>query len=183
MKRQNELISSAQKGSIGAFEQLVVDLEPEMLSLAAGLAAYPDEADDIYQESVFNAYKALPKFRSDSQFSTWFYRIIVNTALDYKRKLSHQFSRRLTHEDNQVDEFEYYGNPSKDIENTQLSHSIHQALKMLSEKERVAFVLCHQQELIIADAAQIMECTEGSVKSYLFRARSKLRDLLQEYKR
>lgn len=180
MKQQNELIDAAQRGSVRAFEQLIVNVEQEMLSLAAGLASYPDEADDIYQDAILNAYKALPKFRADSQFGTWLYRIVVNTALDYKRKLSHQLSRRLYSEDEQ--DIEYYDDPTKNMENNQLSHSIHRALKLLSEKERVAFVLCHQQELTITHAAQIMKCTEGSVKSYLFRARDKLRKLLQEFR-
>jgi len=153
-----------------------------MLALAAGLASYPDEAHDISQDAVLNAYKALPQFRADAQFSTWLYRIFVNTALNYKRKLSHKLSRQLPPSNDQVEHEHYHSNPQQQVENTQLNLAIERALGVLSEKERIAFVLCHQQELAINEAAQIMACTEGSVKSYLFRARDKLRRTLQEYK-
>jgi len=166
---------------MGAFEQLIISAERQMLALVAGLASYPDEADDIYQDAVMNAYKALPTFRSESQFSTWLYRIFVNTALSYKRKLSHKLSRQLQSEEDTGSQREYYASPDREAENTQLSLAIDQAINNLSEKERVAFVLCHQQELSITEAAIIMECTGGSVKSYVFRAREKLRKMLQEY--
>ncbi len=181
MEPQQHLIEAAQRGSASAFEQIIIGVERPMLALAAGLASHPDEADDIYQEAIINAYRALPKFRLESQFSTWLYRIFVNTALGYKRKLSNKMSRGL------ATETEYHGEqypcPTQEVESAQLSMAIHQAIRCLSEKERIAFVLCHQQELSINQAAHIMSCTEGSVKSYLFRARDKLRKMLHENQR
>ena len=181
MEAQKHLIEAAQRGSIGAFEQLITGVEKRMLALAAGLAAYPDEADDIYQEAVINAYHSLPKFRSDSRFSTWLYRIFVNTAHNHRRKLGNRFSRHLQSLDETDGNHEQYQCPEQQLQNKQLNRAINRAVNCLSEKEQIAFVLCHQQELSIGEAAEIMNCSDGSVKSYLFRAREKLRKLLQEY--
>ena len=188
---QKDLIAAAQKGSVGAFEQLINQLEHKMLSLAAGLASTPDEAEDIYQEAMLSAFKAIPKFRLESQFSTWLYRILVNTAISSRRKLKNKLSRlivsdRSSYDDNLAEEnFEHYGvsgNPEAELINEQLNLAINNALASLSEKERIAFVLCHQQEIKIFEAAQVMDCQEGSVKSYLFRAREKMREQLQMHR-
>lgn len=183
VEAQQQLIEAAQRGSVAAFEQLIISVERQILAVAAGLAVYPDEADDIYQESVINAYRALPKFRADSQFSTWLYRIVINTALSYRRTLSHRFSRYINPENEAETPAEHYLylSPQRNAENHQLNRAIGQAVNTLSDQERVVFVLCHQQQNTIAEAAAIMACSEGAVKSYLFRARDKLRKQLREY--
>ncbi|TQV88439.1 RNA polymerase sigma factor [Aliikangiella coralliicola] len=187
---EKDLIEAAQQGNVSAFEQLINGTERKMLSIAAGFAASPDDAEDIYQDAMINAFRALPKFRKDSQFSTWLYRILVNTAISSRRKLKSKINRLITFYDPQNDEntsisgYEQYGsesNPEAQLSNDQLSKAINKALASLSDKEKIAFVLCHQQEIKIVDAAQIMGCGEGSVKSYLFRARDKMRSQLQSF--
>ncbi len=183
MNEQLQLIEAAQRGSVGAFEQLIIGVERQMLALAAGLANFPDEADDIFQEAVLNAYRALPKFRGDSQFSTWLYRIFVNTAMRYQSKLSHRWSRHASPDYESETASEYYSvssknSPHQEEESRQIGSAIHKAMQQLSDQERVAFVLCHQQEISISEAAAIMECSDGSVKSYVFRAREKMRKQL-----
>ena len=152
-----------------------------MLGVALSLSSFPDEAEDIFQDAIIKAYSALSGFRLDSQFSTWLYRIVVNTALEYKRSTSHRLSRceDLSEEDRHVSD--PHSNPHHFTENQQLNSAIVSALPALSEQERVAFALCHQLEMSIAEAAAVMECSTGAVKSYLYRARDKLRRLLQEY--
>lgn len=184
MNEQLQLIEAAQRGSVGAFERLIIGVERQMLALAAGLANFPDEADDIFQEAVLNAYKALPKFRGDSQFSTWLYRIFVNTAMRYQSKMSHRWSRHASPDYEK--EHEQYSvsnkhSPHSKEDARQIGNAIHKAMQQLSDQERVAFVLCHQQEMSISEAAAIMECSAGSVKSYVFRAREKMRKQLHMY--
>ncbi|MFT5083638.1 MAG: RNA polymerase sigma-70 factor (ECF subfamily) [Lentisphaeria bacterium] len=183
-QQQTQLIEAAQRGSVSAFERLLQGVEKQMLGVAAGLAPYPDEADDILQEAMFNAYKALPKFRLDRQFSAWLYRIFVNTTLGHRRKLSTKLSRLMSPDnENAYTGGESYLGPEHEASNKQLNREINRALTTLSNNERVAFVLCHQQELSIVEAGRIMECRHGAVKSYLFRAREKRRKQLQHHKR
>jgi len=193
---ENELIIKAQNGCISSFETLIKQIDKKMLSLAAGLASSHDEAEDIYQEAMLTAYKALPKFRMQSQFSTWLYRIVVNTAISSRRKLRNKINSLIyghsqdKTSDKQGETWESYESytagekieePDSAMVNEQLSKAIAKALSDLSERERVAFVLCHQQEIKMIDAAQIMQCSDGAIKNYLFRARQKMQVALQEY--
>lgn len=189
---KNELIINAQNGCISSFEQLIRQIDKKMLSLAAGLASSHDEAEDIYQEAMLTAYKALPKFKMQSQFSTWVYRIVVNTAISSRRKLKNKinsliYGQSQNKRTESTENYETYcagkeiDEPEAHCLNAQLSHAITGALLNLSEKERVAFVLCHQQELKMVEASNIMLCSEGAIKNYLFRARNKMQQALQDY--
>jgi RNA polymerase sigma-70 factor, ECF subfamily len=191
---EKDLINSAKNGDHTAFARLIGGSQAKLLSVAAGLVNSKDEAEDIYQEAMLSAYKALPKFREQSQFSTWLYRIVVNTAISSQRKLSTRIMKLIsspkyeTKDGEGGQQIEYAvapleESPEGEMVNQQLSQAINLAIACLSEKERIAFVLCHQQEFKICDASLVMECGEGSVKSYLFRAREKMRTQLQAYVR
>jgi len=196
LTNENELIIKAQNGCISSFETLIKKIDKKMLSLAAGLASSHDEAEDIYQEAMLTAYKALPKFRMQSQFSTWLYRIVVNTAISSRRKLrnkinsliyGHSQGKKIDVHGENWESYESYSTgdeidePDSAMINEQLSKAIAKALSNLSERERIAFVLCHQQEIKMIDAAQIMQCSDGAIKNYLFRARQKMQVALQDY--
>lgn len=183
---ETDLILAAQGGSVVAFEQLIVRSQSKMLSLAAGLAATPDEAEDIYQDAMLSAFKALAGFNRQSQFSTWLYRILINTALSRRRKIKHVFISLFSSSDDEFSQVAQYNlteGPEAELHNQELNRAIHRALGSLSDKERVAFVLCHQQEFKISEAAKVMICSDGAVKSYLFRGREKMRVQLTEYLR
>ncbi|MGX5172476.1 RNA polymerase sigma factor [Aliikangiella sp. IMCC44653] len=191
---EKELIDSAKKGDHIAFARLISDSQAKLLSVASGLVNSKDEAEDVYQDAMLSAYKALPQFREQSQFSTWLYRIVVNTAISSQRKLSNRIMKlistpKFTTDGNESEQpIDYAVAPTEAcpegvLVNQQLNRAINQAIASLSEKERIAFVLCHQQEFKISDASLVMECGEGSVKSYLFRARDKMRTQLQGYMR
>ncbi len=188
--QEKSLIEAAQQGSVKAFEQLISQVEKNMLSLAAGLVSCPYEAEDIYQDAMLRAFKALPRFRMESQFGTWLYRIVVNTAISNRRKLKNKLVNLISSDQPEFKQNNYSTtylqnaskeNPESELLNQQLSEAINRALECLSEKERIAFVLCHQQEFKIGDAAQVMAVSQGAVKSYLFRAREKMRLQLQEF--
>ncbi|MCH7592634.1 MAG: sigma-70 family RNA polymerase sigma factor [Planctomycetes bacterium] len=112
--REIELIHKAQKGDGFAFEQLVSSYDKQVLSLAYSIVGHPDDAKDIYQEALFSAYKALPKFRMQSAFFTWLYRIAVNKAINFKRKKLRYQTESITRS-----ESESYGS-DRDL---QISHS------------------------------------------------------------
>jgi RNA polymerase sigma-70 factor (ECF subfamily) len=186
------LIEAAKRGSVEAFEQLIRPNQKKMLSLSQSLAYSFEDAEDIYQEAMLSAFKAIPNFRLESQFVTWLYRIVVNTACNSRRKLKSKLNQlfvRGEHDfDNSVNQLQSVeistsSNPEQSLVNQQLSDAINQALESLSKQEKIAFVICHQQGFKMKDAAEIMGCGEGSVKRTLFRAREKMRIQLKDFKR
>ncbi len=176
MDDERTLLLSAREGDHRAFAALVAGCDRRILSLAFDMTGNTEDAQDVYQEALVAAYRALPKFRMDSEFSTWLYRIALNQALRYR-------SRRGRRPPPEEWWPEHTDRPSpEDLAlRGEFRHQLHQALGELSPQERLAFVLCHHQGHKIEEAAVLMECSTGSVKSYLFRGREKLRHQLGEY--
>jgi len=180
---EEELVRSAQSGNIAAFERLVRLLEQQMLAVAAGFAHTPDDANDIYQDAMLAAYRALPKFKLESKFSTWLHKIVVNTALSNRRKLKRTWQKMaaIQNEYEQVEKYVEHRSPESLMLDGELNTQINRAMRKLTDTERIAFVLCHQQGFKIREAAEIMSCSGNSVKVVLFRARNKLKQELAEY--
>lgn len=184
---QSAMVALAQQGDTAAFERLIRPLADQMLSVAAGLATHKHETDDIYQHAMMTAFRSIASFKGQSQFSTWLYRVVVNTAISMQRKPSALLARLMSKASGEhnidVEDLEHYElDPEQRLANAQLSIAINKALSTLSKQERIAFVLCHQQKLRINETADVMLCSEGSVKSYLFRSREKMRVQLSHFK-
>ena len=180
---EDELVRSAQTGNIAAFERLVRLLEQQMLAVAAGFAHTPDDANDIYQDAMLAAYRALPKFKLESKFSTWLHKIVVNTALSNRRKLKRTWQKMAALKSEYEHEEKYVEShtPESTMLDSELNTQINKAMDKLTDTERIAFVLCHQQGFKLREAAEVMSCTDNSVKVVLFRARNKLKQELAEY--
>jgi RNA polymerase sigma-70 factor (ECF subfamily) len=180
---EEQLVRSAQTGNIAAFERLVMALERQMLAVAAGFAHTPDDANDIFQDAMLAAYRALPNFKLECRFSTWMHKIVVNTALSNRRKLKRSWQKITALQTEYEHQEQYVENqsPESTVLDGELNTQINRAMKRLTDSERIAFVLCHQQGFKLREAAEIMNCSESSVKVILFRARKKLKEQLAEY--
>ncbi len=176
-----ELVRAAQHGNVAAFERLLRHFEKKMLAVAAGFAHTPDDANDIYQDAMLAAFKALPNFKAEARFSTWLHRIVVNTALSNRRKLMRMW-KKMTAVQAEAEIEEYHieaHSPESVALDEELNSEINRAMRRLSDQERMAFVLCHQQGFKLREAAEIMSCTENAIKVVLFRARNKLKEQLE----
>ena len=147
-----------------------------------------DEVQDVAQEAFIKAYRALPKFRGDSQFYTWLYRIAVNTAKNHLVSRS----RRPPGSDVEVEDAEYYegGAALRDIETpetalfgAELKEVVEAAIRELPDDLRTAVTLREFDGLSYEDIAEIMDCPVGTVRSRIFRAReaidNKVKDQLE----
>jgi RNA polymerase sigma-70 factor (ECF subfamily) len=150
-----------------------------------------EEAREVFQDTFLKAYRSLGRFRSDSSFYTWIYRIATNVALDRLRKrqtLRDEISYEAdteAHPDrpalkDTLEEQSYYSNPERSLYGREIGERIQQALGTLSEKERLVFELRHYQGLRLRIIGEIMGSTEETAKNYLFRATQKLRSFLAE---
>ena len=119
----------------------------------------------------------------ESKFSTWLHKIVVNTALSNRRKLKRTWQKMAAVQTEYEHQEQYVEkrSPESSMVDSELSAQINKALTKLTDTERIAFVLCHQQGFKIREAAEVMSCSDNSVKVVLFRARNKLKDQLRDY--
>lgn len=176
---QRELIRRAREGDGWAFEQLVSEHDGLILALARDMVGNLADAQDVYQEALLAAFRGLAGFRMESEFSTWLYRIAVNQSLRFRRR--RQRRRDIDEQSEPPETAPAAGPPDRQVLDAELARQLDLALETLSGQERAAFVLCHRQGLRIDRAAELMDCTPGSVKSYLFRGRDKVKKALEPY--
>jgi RNA polymerase sigma-70 factor (ECF subfamily) len=171
-----ELVKRVQKGDKGAFDLLVLKYEQKIINLVMRYVRDPEQALDITQEAFIKAYRALPRFRGDSAFYTWLYRIAVNTAKNY---LAAQ-RRRPTDIELDLQDPEQYGLHAKLKEtdtpegvtlSKELQETLERAIESLPDDLRTAIILRELDGMSYEEIAQTMDCPVGTVRSRIFRAR------------
>ncbi|MBD2858573.1 RNA polymerase sigma factor RpoE [Spongiibacter sp. KMU-158] len=175
-KTDEQLVALAKKGDRRAFDFLVLKYQHKIFSLISRYVKDADEIQDVAQEAFVKAYRALPRFRGDSAFYTWLYRIAINTAKNYLVSRS----RRPPGSDVDVSDAEFFEGPSalKDIETPEnrlfgdeLQRVVQTAIQGLPEDLRSALTLREFDGLSYEDIAEVMDCPVGTVRSRIFRAR------------
>lgn len=171
-----KLVERVQKGDKGAFDLLVLKYQHKIVNLIIRYVRDPDLALDIAQEAFIKAYRALPRFRGDSAFYTWMYRIAVNTA---KNHLAAQRRRPMDVELDLQDpeQFDLHAKlketdtPEGVVLRNELKATVEKAIAALPEDLRTAIVLRELEGMSYEEIAQTMECPVGTVRSRIFRAR------------
>ena len=171
-----ELVKRVQKGDKGAFDLLVLKYEHKIVNLVMRYVRDPELSLDISQEAFVKAYRALPRFRGDSAFYTWLYRIAVNTAKNY---LAAQ-RRRPSDIELDLQDPEQYGLHAKLKEtdtpegialSLELQDTLERAIQALPDDLRTAIILRELDGMSYEEIAQTMDCPVGTVRSRIFRAR------------
>lgn len=155
---------------------LVMKYQHRIAGLVGRYVRDQDEVMDITQDAFIKAYRALPKFRGDSAFYTWLYRIAINTAKNYLVAKS----RRPPDQDLDMSDGEVHSEstalrelagPESNIAAEQLEAVIHSAISGLPEELKIAVTLREFEGLSYEDIAEVMDCPVGTVRSRIFRAR------------
>jgi RNA polymerase sigma-70 factor (ECF subfamily) len=181
------LVERVQKGDKRAFDLLVGKYQHKIVSLVSRYVPEHAEALDVAQEAFIKAYRAIGRFRGDSAFYTWLYRIAINTA---KNHLVSQ-SRRPPASDVDAQDAEQFhldtrlkegASPEHELLTEEIERTIHEAIAELPEDLRVAITLREMEGMSYDDIATTMDCPIGTVRSRIFRAReaidNRLRPLL-----
>lgn len=129
-------------------------------------------ADDLAQETLLKAFRKLDSFQANAKLSTWLYRIAYNTFLDYKKIKKNSFHDGLDDIDN------VHVASDGQMEQLHQARDLNQAVAQLPEAQRQSIDLCYTQGFSHSEAADILQCPVGSVKSHIQRAKQKLKDLL-----
>ena len=183
---ERELIVEAQRGDENAFEQLVYKYDKKVLSLAACYTNDAEEAKDVYQDVFIRVYRALPKFRFESRFSTWLYRIVVNVCLTHRARAAERDHASLDAALEGEDGKRIFDPPDEAVTPSdrkalggEISRHVRSAMIALSPQQRMVFSLRHYEGYKLREIAVMMNCAEGTVKKYLFTATERLRDRLR----
>jgi len=184
---ERALIRAAQRGDRAAFEQLVRRYENQVLRLAWQLVRSEEEARDLYQEAFLKIYRSLHRFRFESRFSTWIYRIVMNVCLDHLRRTARRKERQAPETEEGQPEFfhnvaeERPGlNPERHLRGKEIARRLETALARLSPRERLVFELKHYHGMKLRAIGEHCGTSEETAKNSLFRATQKLRAELKE---
>ncbi len=182
-QRDFDLIQAAKAGDNRAFDELIRLYDKRILQVAHGIMGNMQDAYDAYQEGVIRAHRKLQSFRFESSFNTWLTRIVINQALNMKKKL--RVRRFLSFDEPEVFDSAYLEDhqegPDEIMITNELSVQIRKGLSKLSDRERAVFVLKHFHGYKLREIATMIDCAEGTVKSYLFRATGKMRLELKSF--
>lgn len=182
----NRLIKQAQKGNQKAFEELILRYDKHVLSIAASFRNSEEDAKDIYQEVFLRVYKGLKNFQFRSEFSTWLYRITTNVCITYKSKtdrhMHDSLDREIGREEDETTKLSDFIAGEDQADNaavgSDISRYINSALDTLPNQQRMAFTLKFYEGYKIREISDMMNCTDGTVKRYLFTATNKMREKL-----
>ncbi|GEK48928.1 RNA polymerase sigma factor RpoE [Halomonas pacifica] len=170
------LVERAQQGDTRAFDLLVKKYQHKILGLIGRYVHDQAEVQDVAQEAFIKAYRALGKFRAESAFYTWMYRIAINTAKNHLVSRG----RRPPGSDLDIVDAEILDHsgrladiesPEASIARDQLEAAVFEAIEQLPEDLRTAITLREFDGLSYEDIAQVMDCPVGTVRSRIFRAR------------
>ena len=183
-----ELVERVKKGDKKAFDLLVLKYQQKVANIISRYIKDSSEVFDVSQEAFIKAYRALPKFRGDSAFYTWLYRIAINTA---KNHLAAKGRRPPTDDVEAVtaEQMDAGGRlretdtPERLLLKDEIARTIREAVDELPEDLRTAITLRELEGMSYDEIAEAMECPIGTVRSRIFRAREaidkKLKPLLE----
>lgn len=171
-----QLVKRVQKGDKHAFDLLVLKYQHKIFGLVGRYVHDSSEVQDVAQEAFIKAYRAIGRFRGESAFYTWLYRIAINTAKNYLVSRS----RRPPDTDVEVGDAEYFessgklrenDSPEQELFKEELETEIYAAIEQLPEDLRTAIMLREFDGMSYEQIAEIMQCPVGTVRSRIFRAR------------
>ncbi len=170
------LVDRVKAGDKQAFDLLVLKYQQRIVKLIMRYVKDQSEAQDVAQEAFLKAYRAIPKFRGDSAFYTWMYRIAINTAKNHlvaarRRPLDHAADIAEPEEFDWHARMQDHDSPERQAIGDELRSVVEAAIADLPDDLRTAIVLREIDGLSYDEIAQVMECPVGTVRSRIFRAR------------
>jgi RNA polymerase sigma-70 factor, ECF subfamily len=181
-----ELIARVRGGAHDAFYELVRPYERGIYLAALSIVNNDADAEEVVQEAILKAFKAIDSFRAEAKFSTWMIQITINEARMKVRKDRRHLYESLDQPKKGEDDGDYVPRdfadwreiPSEALENARLREGLKMALASLSGKYRQVLILREIEHLNIAETAKLIGISESAVKTRLLRARLMMRDAL-----
>jgi RNA polymerase sigma-70 factor (ECF subfamily) len=186
MQSDADLVRMAQRDDTRAFDELVIRYRQKVFRLAYRILRNEDDAAETLQDTFLSAYRGIKRFKLESTFSTWLYRIATNASLMRFRKrrdnlVSLEQSQNDTEEAEPLSIPDWTRQPLQDLLDSETRQMMDESIQKLPAQLRTVFILRVIEELPNDEVGQILELTGAAVKSRLHRARILLRDRLNRY--
>ena len=171
-----ELVARVQKGDKRAFDLLVLKYQQKVVNIVSRYIRDAHESLDVTQEAFIKAYRALPKFRGDSAFYTWLYRIAINTAKNHlvsqgRRPPANDVEAETAEQIDSGERLKDRQTPENIVLTEEIASTVKGAIEALPEELKTAITLRELEGLSYEEIAQAMDCPIGTVRSRIFRAR------------
>jgi len=175
----NDIIIKAAKGDIKSFEAIYRQYSGFVYNIALRIMRNKQDADEITQEVFIKLFHKLAAFKFESSFKTWIYRVAVNAALNYAKKLNRE-NKRMVELDENLFRAERSGSVDVNIENKHNEHVVNRLLAFISPEQRTCIVLRHIEGLSYEEISEVLKVNINTVRTRLKRAREKLMDMGKE---
>ncbi|HVZ63721.1 MAG TPA: sigma-70 family RNA polymerase sigma factor [Lacunisphaera sp.] len=181
------VVKRVQAGEVAAFDQLITKYRERVFGVVYNLTANREDTSDLTQDTFIKAFQSINRFQGNCSFFTWLYRIAVNTTLSHLRKnrLRSFFSLEKIQEDGAsaqiLEQLTDKNGADRDAYLRELQEKLNEALQKLSIPHRTVITLFEIDGLSHAEIAEIMACSEGTVRSRLHYAKQFLQGELSRY--
>ncbi len=177
------LIAHIKNGNIDAFEEIIHEFEKPVFNLALRYSGNAHDAYDISQDVFLRVYQNIDTFKGQSKFSTWLFQLATNICIDFCRKNSRRKEVSMVISDDEGNESELNfpdisASPENIHDDRQLREDLAKCIDKLSDEHRLVLVLRDIDGLSYKEISDILNMEQGTVKSRLFRAREKLRNIM-----
>ncbi len=186
-----KVIENIKQGNKEAFSYLIDKYQDYIFKIMLGFVHRKDLAEDLTQEVFIKVWWNIDKYKPIAKFSTWLYKIAVNTAINYlrKEKREHLFTDINKQEEEQMQQISIDSNfkahrsfeADTKTENAELAHILHRAIASLPKRQRIAFVLVNYMNMNYKDIAEVLDTTYSTVQSLIFRAKRNLQKQLLKF--
>lgn len=184
--RESSLIKQSKAGNVESFEQLIAGHQKRVFNIAYRMLGNLDDASDVTQEILLKAYRGIRNFKGKSSFSTWLYTITNNTCIDFIRKnrktnlvyLDREYETEEGSYRIQLDSNE--DTPEQLFEKKEVQKLVRESINELSYNHRKVIILRDMEQFSYREIAEILDCSEGTIKSRISRARVSLKTIIKE---
>ncbi|WP_427338941.1 RNA polymerase sigma factor [Caloranaerobacter sp. DY30410] len=181
-KSERILIKKSAEGDVDAFEELIKDYEKRAYNIAYRLLKNSEDAMDVVQEAFIKVYKSIREFKFKSSFSTWIYKIVVNTSIDFIRnkKVVYSLDETIKCEKGDINReiADYENTPETELERKLTKELVKKSIDKLDDIHRTVIILRDIQGFSYSEISEILGCSLGTVKSRISRGRIALREII-----
>jgi len=176
---EEKWIAHAKAGSRKAFDRLIRTHSARVFYFLYDMTGQYEDAQDLTQDVFMKAYQAIGRFRGDSKFSTWIYRIAYNVGVDYGRQKGKK--RQVLLEKNEKEILQQTRDNRDPAEWMGTREAIDSAMQSLTEPQRMAVLMHHEQGFSMREVGDVLGCSESTARVHLFRGLQKLRKKLHDF--